>query len=374
MQEEYDAQIKKGTWSLVPRQNNVHVMRSMWIHRYKYDSEGNLVRHKSCLMTNGRSQPPDIDCDETFRHMVKPETIRLVLDIALSKNWPLHQLDVQNAFLNGDLQETIYMHQPSGFKDETKPDHVCLLHKVLYCLKQTLRVVPAICYFYYTSGFQTEIRHTDLGKLHYFLGITIKYNNAGLFLQQKTYAMEILQRANMSECNSCTTPADDRGKLSDEGSPPMSDPTLYRSLAGALQYLTFTRPDIAFAVQQVCLFMHALLESHYNALKRILRYIKGTLDHSLQLTPNKSHTLTACSDADWAGCPNTRQSTLGYCIFHGDNLISWSSKRQQTFSRSSAEAEYCGVGNSVSEVSWIRNLMLELYCPLRTVTIVYSDN
>ena len=153
---------------------------------------------------------------------------------------------------------------------------------------------------------------------------TIKYNNAGLFLQQKTYAMEILQRANMSECNSC---------------PPMSDPTLYRSLAGALQYLTFTIPDIAFAVQQVCLFMHALLESHYNALKLILRYIKGTLDHSLQLTPNKSHTLTACSDADWAGCPNTRQSTSGYCIFHGDNLISWSSKRQQTFSRSSADAE-----------------------------------
>ena len=221
---------------------------------------------------------------------------------------------------------------------------------------------------------QCRIRHTDLGKLHYFLGITIKYNNAGLFLQQKTYAMEILQRANMSECNSCTTPADVRGKLSGEGSPPMSNPTLYRSLAGALQYLTFTRPDIAFAVQQVCLFMHAPLESHYNALKRILRYIKGTLDQSLQLSPNKSHTLTACSDADWAGCPNTRQSTSGYCIFHGDNLISWSSKRQQTFSRSSAEAEYCGVGNSVSEVSWIRNLMLELYCPLRTVTIVYSDN
>ena len=180
---------------------------------------------------------------------------------------------------------------------------------------------------------------TDLGKLHYFLGITIKYNNAGLFLQQRTYAMEILQRANMSECNSCTTPADVRGKLSGEGSPPMSNPTLYRSLAGALQYLTFTRPDIAFAVQQVCLFMHAPLESHYNALKRILRYIKGTLDHSLQLSPNKSHTLTACSDADWAGCPNTRQSTSGYCIFHGDNLISWSSKRQQTFSRSSADAE-----------------------------------
>ncbi|XP_022546231.1 uncharacterized mitochondrial protein AtMg00810-like [Brassica napus] len=150
------------------------------------------------------------------------------------------------------------------------------------------------------SSLNAEFAMTDLGKLHYFLGITIKYNNAGLFLQQKTYAMEILQRANLSECNSCTTPADARGKLSDEGSSPMSDPKLYRSLAGALQYLTFTRPDIAFAVQQVCLFVHGPLDSHYNALKRILRYIKGTLDQSLQLTPKTSDTLTACSDADWA--------------------------------------------------------------------------
>ena len=180
------------------------------------------------------------------------------------------------------------------------------------------------------ASLNAEFAMTDLGKLHYFLGITIKYNNAGLFLQQKTYAMEIQQRANLSECNSCTTPADARGKLSDEGSPPMSDPTLYRSLAGALQYLTFTRPDIAFAVQQVCLFMHGPLASHYNALKRILRYVKGTLDHSLQLTPNTSDTLTACSDADWALCLNTQRSTSGYCIFHGDNLISWSFKLQQT--------------------------------------------
>lgn len=215
-----------------------------------------------------------------------------------------------------------------------------------------------------------EFAMTDLGKLHFFLGISIKYNDAGMFLQQKTYAMEILQRANMSNCNPCTTPADARAKLSDEGSPPMSDPTLYRSLAGALQYLTFTRPDISFAVQQVCLFMHAPLKSHYNALKRILRYLKGTLDHGLQLTPNTSQTLTAYSDADRAGCPSTRRSTSGYCVFHGDNLISWSSKRQQTVSRSSAEAEYRGV----AEVTWIRNLLLELHCPLTTATIVYCDN
>lgn len=139
MQEEYDAQIEKGTWSLVPRSDNVNIVRSMWIHRHKFDADSILRRHKSRLVANGKSQQPEIDCDETFSPVVKPATICLVLDLALSKKWPIHQLDVKNAFLNGDLEETVYMHQPLGFKDETKPDHVCLLHKALYGLKQAPR-------------------------------------------------------------------------------------------------------------------------------------------------------------------------------------------------------------------------------------------
>ncbi|XP_019084178.1 PREDICTED: uncharacterized protein LOC109125877 [Camelina sativa] len=178
----------------------------------------------------------------------------------------------------------------------------------------------------------------------------------------------------MDKCNPCTTPADPRTKLSAADSPAFSDPTLYRSLAGALQYLTFTRPDIAYAVQQVCLYMHDPRDSHFTALKRIIRYVKGTLQHGLQLTSTKTSSLTAYTDADWAGCPSMRRSTSGYCIFHGDNLISWSSKRQHTVSRSSAEAEYRGVANVVAETVWLRNLLLELHCPLTTATLVYCDN
>jgi hypothetical protein len=152
------------------------------------------------------------------------------------------------------------------------------------------------------------------------------------------------------------------------------DPSLYRSLAGALQYLTFTRPDISYAVQQVCLHMHAPSTEHMLALKRILRYVQGTIHFGLHLSPSPITKLISYTDADWGGCPDTRRSTSGYCVFLGDNLISWSSKRQPTLSRSSAEAEYRGVANVVSESCWIRNLLLELHFPIPQATLVYCDN
>ncbi|KAJ9548832.1 hypothetical protein OSB04_021375 [Centaurea solstitialis] len=162
-------------------------------------------------------------------------------------------------------------------------------------------------------------------------------------------------------------------KLAVDGEP-VSDPTLYRSLAGALQNLTFTRPDIAYAVQQVCLFMHDPRLPHLNALKRILRYLKGTLSHGLHIKASAVDRLVAYSDTDWAGCPNTCRSTSGFCVYLGDNLVSWSSKRQHVVSRSSAEAKYRGIANVVAEAAWLRNLLLELSCPLSRVTVVFCDN
>ncbi|XP_021985187.1 uncharacterized mitochondrial protein AtMg00810-like [Helianthus annuus] len=215
---------------------------------------------------------------------------------------------------------------------------------------------------------------TDLGRLHHFLGIKVDQFSQGLFLSQEQYAKEILARANMSACKPCNTPVDLSSKLSASDGPPVSDPTLYRSLAGALQYLTFTRPDISYAVHQVCLFMHDPRESHFAFMKRIIRYIQGTLDYGIRIVRSRSHDLVAYSDADWGGCPDSRRSTNGYCVFLGDNLLSWSSKRQPTVSRSSAEAEYRGVANAVAEATWLRNLLLELHTPLHRALIVYCDN
>ncbi|GKG08116.1 ribonuclease H-like domain-containing protein, partial [Tanacetum coccineum] len=150
---------------------------------------------------------------------------------------------------------------------------------------------------------------------------------------------------------------------------------LYRSLAGALQYLTFTRPDISYVVQQVYLYMHDLREPHYTVLKCILCYIRGTIDHGLQLHVSSMTQLTAYTDADWTGCPITRRSTLGYCVFLGDNLLSWFAKRHDTLPRSSTEAEYRGVANVVAaETAWLCNLLCELHAPLFTATLVYCDN
>lgn len=178
----------------------------------------------------------------------------------------------------------------------------------------------------------------------------------------------------MTDCKPISTPADVNSKLSADCGDRISNPTSYRSLAGALQYLTFTRPDITYAVQQVCLFMHDPRQAHLTALKRIIRYVQGTKDHGLQMYKSPSSSLVAYSDADWAGCPDTRRSTSGYCVYRGNNLISWSSKRQDTVSRSSAEAEYRGVANTVAETCWIRNLLLELHQPVSKATLIFCDN
>lgn len=420
MLDEFNALIENKTWDLVPRPADVNIIRSMWIFRHKKKSDGTFERHKARLVGDGRSQQVGVDCDETFSPVVKPATIRTVLSIALSKSWPIHQLDVKNAFLHGKLHETVYMHQPMGFRDPVHPDYVCLLKKSLYGLKQAPRAwYQRFADFLSTVGFThsksdhslfiyrkgndmayillyvddiilttssdtlrqsimsllaSEFAMKDLGPLSYFLGIAVTRHAGGMFLGQRKYAEEIIDRAGMTSCNPTSTPVDTKAKLSASSGSPYEDPTHYRSLAGALQYLTFTRPDISYAVQQVCLHMHAPKDDHMNALKRILRYIQGTLDYGLHLYKSSFSDLVSYTDADWGGCPDTRRSTSGYCVFFGDNLISWSSKRQPTLSRSSAEAEYRGVANVVSESCWIRNLLLELHYPIQKATLVYCDN
>ncbi|GJY36293.1 ribonuclease H-like domain-containing protein [Tanacetum coccineum] len=339
MRDEYIALIKNKTWTLVPRPPNTNSVHCMWIFRHKYLADGTLSRYKARLVANGSTQLEGVDVDETFSPVVKPGTIRTVLTLAASPHWPIHQLDVKNAFLHGDLSETVYMHQPPGFRDYVYP--------------------------YY--GIDTAYL------LLYVDDIVLTASSESLFLSQKKYAIEILEKAHMVSCNPSRTPVDTESKLGVDGDP-VSDPTLYRSLASSLQYLTFTRPDISYAVQQVCLYMHDPQEPHLSALKRILWYVQGTLNYGLQLFSSSTTDLVAYSDADWARCPTTRRSNSGYCVFLGNNLLSWSAKRQATLSRSSAEAEYRGVANAVAETCWLRNLLRELHTPLCSATLVYRDN
>ena len=420
MTEEYKALVDNGTWRLVPRPPRANVITGKWVFKHKYRADGSLARHKARWVVRGFSQRYGIDYDETFSPVVKPATIRVVLSIAASRSWPIHQLDVKNAFLHGHLNETVYCQQPPGFVDPAAPDHVCLLQKSLYGLKQAPRAwhqrfsgfvqrsgftasTSDTSLFVYKEGadvaylllyvddiiltasstrllhriielLHSEFAMTDLGDLHHFLGISVTRSSDGLFLSQHQYAADLLQRAGMAECHSTATPIGTHAKLSATDGTPVADATQYRSLAGALQYLTLTRPDLAYAVQQVCLFMHDPREPHLAMLKRVLRYVKGTLSTGLHIGTGSITSLTAYSDADWAGCPDSRRSTSGYCVFLGDNLVSWSSKRQTTVSRSSAEAEYRAVAHAVAETCWLRQLLQELHAPISSATIVYCDN
>jgi hypothetical protein len=172
-----------------------------------------------------------------------------------------------------------------------------------------------------------------------------------LFLHQHTYTLDILKWAVMADCKPCTTPVDLQAKLADDSGPPVVDASQFRSIVEALQYLTFTRPDIAYVVQQICLHMHDPREPHLTAMKRILHYFRGTPDFGLLLRRSSSFDLVVYTDVDWAGYPDTHRSTLGYVVFLGDNLVSWSAKRQTVVSHSSVEAEYHAVANGVAEAT-----------------------
>ncbi|GJT00677.1 ribonuclease H-like domain-containing protein [Tanacetum coccineum] len=340
MLDEYNALFTNGTWVLIPRPTNINVVRSMWLFKHKFNADGSLSRYKAYLVTNRRSQQQGTDCDETFSKVVKPATIRTVLSLVVSRDWTIHQLDVKNAFLHGHLSETVYMHQLPGALLVMLYESVFGIAKLNpFYLSFIEDLTLLICCFMWMILFlHHRLQHFYIGSL----------STSGLFFSQSKSVEEILERAHMQHCNPCRTPVDIKSKLGSNGDP-ISDPTLYRSLAGALQSLTFTRPDISYAVQQVCLYMHDPREPHFTALKRILRYVRGTVAFGLQLHASSTAQLTAYTDADWAGCP-------------------------VTLSRSSAEAEYRGVANVVAETAWLRNLLLELHAPLTTATLVYCDN
>jgi hypothetical protein len=162
----------------------------------------------------------------------------------------------------------------------------------------------------------------DLGPLYHFLGITVERHLNGMFLHQRTYTLDILKRAVMVDCKPCTTPVDLQAKLAGDSGPPVEDASQFWSIAGALQYLTFTWPDITYDVQQICLQMHDPREPHLMAMKRILRYLQVTPDYGLLLRHSSSSDLVVYMDTDWVGCLDTRCSMSSYAVFLGDNLVS----------------------------------------------------
>ncbi|KAJ0615408.1 putative RNA-directed DNA polymerase [Helianthus annuus] len=431
MTEEFKALMRNGTWTLVPPVPNANIVDCKWVYRLKRDEHGNIKRYKARLVAKGFNQQPGIDYHETFSPVVKSTTVRVVLSLAVSRKWPLRQLDVQNAFLHGDLKETVYLRQPPGFIDSQKPDHLCLLHKSLYGLKQAPRAwfnrlsgallqlgfsgskTDPSLFIYSHHGallymlvyvddiiltgnnprlinhiiqqLSTKFAIQDMGQLSYFLGIEVVPKGKDLILSRKKYISDLIHKAGLSQSKPVNSPMEINSNLAHGDSPQLADPAQFRQIVGALQYLTLSRPDITFAVNKVCQFMHSPTENHWSAVKRILRYLHGTSNFGLLIQQNSApvihaytdahyHSLTAFSDADWAGSLDDRRSTGGYAIYLGSNLISWRARKQRTVSRSSTEAEYKALADTVAELTWLEALLKELHVSMTSAPILWCDN
>lgn len=312
------------------------------------------------------------------------------------------------------------MAQPPGFTDPTRPTHVCRLWKAIYGLKQAPRAwYSELRSFLISSGFKNSLSDTslfilkvqgkfiyvlvyvddilvtgtdshlvqrvitrlanrfsikDMGDLSYFLGIETKRTSQGMHLMQKKYITDLLAKANMLHAKPVATPLPTHPKLTLNSGQPLTDPHEYRQLVGSLQYLALTRPDISYAVNRLSQFMHKPTSDHWQALKRVLRYLSGTLTHGIFLRRDNSTNLHAFSDADWAGDSDDYVSTNAYIVYIGSHPVSWTSKKQQGVARSSTEAEYRAVANTASELRWVYSLLTELGIKVSAILTVYCDN
>ncbi|CAL1397253.1 unnamed protein product [Linum trigynum] len=421
MEIEKQALEKNHTWDIVEKPEGVTLVGNKWIYKQKFLSTGIIERHKARLVAKGYTQQEGVDYQDTFAPVVKMTTIRLFLAIAASQRWHIHQLDINNAFLHGELEEDVYMKLPDGYiapPGFTTP--VCKLRKSLYGLKQASRqwfaklaeklklqgYIPSqvdhslfykatstsyTCVLVYVDDLVvggTDINEItslklflhqqfsikDMGELHFFLGIEVARTKSGIHISQRKYTLEIIEDADLLHTKPVSTPMDYKSHLSASTDEPYPNPEHYRHLVGKLIYLTTTRPDISFATQQVSQFMSNPTISHYKAVTRILRYLKHAPSTGLLFSSSSSLQLQAFSDSDWAACVDSRRSITGYCVYLGSSLVSWKSQKQTIVSRSSCEAEYRALAYTSCEVQWLLYLLHDFRIPHPQPVSLYCDN
>ena len=400
-------------WSLVEQPLGANVIGSKWVFKVKYASDGSIDRFKARLVAQGYNQKHGIDFFDVFAPVVSYEAVRCVLSLAASMNFEIHQADIKTAFLNGTLEETIYMRQPPGFTLPGLEHLVCKLERSLYGLKQSPRqwnkvldsylkesgFTPSLCepciyirgklgnpdyaiisvfvddllLFSPTTDELTKIKKslssrfdvTDLGEIHYFLGIEVTRDrpNRKIYLRQPKYIDETLERFNMSDSHPAPIPILPKEHLPPASElPPESEATEipYRHAVGCLLHLmTATRPDISYAVNAVSQHMKSYRKIHWEAVKRILRYLKGTCSYALCLGGTKPIRLTAFADGDCANSPD-RKSITGYFFSLGDGAFGWKSQKQSIVASSTTEAECISLWAAAKHAEHLVCLLNEL--------------
>jgi hypothetical protein len=376
MNQEIDSIEKNKTRDLVDLPSHKKSIGVKSMYKTKLNENGQIEKHKARLVAKGFSQQPGTDYGETFSPVERLDTVRTLLAIASQHKWQVYKMDVKSSFLNGSLEEEVYVDQPPRFEVQEHPTKVSRLKKDLYGLKQAPRawyniidtylikngfsrsqneptlytktdqhgniLIVYLCVddMIYTRNLeltnfkhamQSEFDMTDLGIMKCFLGIGVDQSTKGIFVCQQKYAADIIKRFRMEECNPAETPIPLGTKLSKNDEGPTMDSTLYKSLVGSLLYLPATRPDIMYAANLVSRFMESPKDSHWKMAKRILRYVAGTLNFILWYTKSDSNQLSGYTDSDFAGSLDDRKNTSGHVFQQGTNLISWASKKQQLF-------------------------------------------
>lgn len=399
MHEELENFERNKVWSLVEPPLGFNVIGTKWVFKNKLGEDGSIVRNKARLVAQGFTQVEGLDFEETFAPVARLEAIRILLAFAASKGFKLFQMDVKSAFLNGVIEEEVYVKQPPGFENPKFPNHVFKLDKALYGLKQAPRAwYERLKTFLLQNGFEMgavdktlftlhsgidfllvqiyvddiifggsshalvaqfsdvmsrEFEMSMMGELTFFLGLQIKQTKEGIFVHQTKYSKELLKKFDMADCKPIATPMATTSSLGPDEDGEEVDQREYRSMIGSLLYLTASRPDIHFSVCLCARFQASPRTSHRQAVKRIFRYIKSTLEYGIWYSCSSALSVRAFSDADFAGCKIDRKSTSGTCHFLGTSLVSWSSRKQSSVAQSTAEAEYVAAASACSQVLWM---------------------
>ena len=421
MNDEIEAIRKNDTWELTSLPQGQKAIGVKWVFKAKRNAQGEVERYKARLVAKGYSQRQGIDYDEVFAPVVCLETIHLLISLAAQNQWKIFQMDVKSAFLNGYLEEEVYLEQPFDYVVKGQENKFLKLKKALYGLKQAPRAwngridkyfqkngyikcphehalysktnkqgdILLVCLYVddliftgnnpsmfekFKRAMTQEFEMTDIGLMSYYVGIEVKQMKEGIFVSQERYVKEVLEKFNMINSKPVTTPIEVGIKLSKYEDGDVVNPTYFKSLIGSLRYLTNRRPDILYSVGLVSRYMEAPTTTHFKAAKRILRYLKGTLDFGLFYSSSKEFKLEGYCDSDWAGDLDDRKSTTGFVFFFGDTAFTWNSRKQPVVTLSTCEAEYVAATSCVCHVIWLRNLLKAIGLMQEQPTEINVDN
>ena len=421
MDDEFKSLLGNNTWTLETPPPGIKPIPVKWVYKIKRNADGSIERFKARLVAKGFMQREGVDFNEVFAPTGKHTTLRTLLAIVVRDNLELHHMDVKTAFLNGVLEEDIYMRQPPGY-EQGPPGTACHLHKAIYGLRQAPRawhlklksVLESLGFITseadpslyilrdsdsnlyllvyvddlllasrssdtlkkIKSALMKEFDIKDLGEATYFLGMEFERDRAAgtLKLSQHKNALDLVTRYGLLECKPKSLPLSPSIKLAKDPDHPL-DTTVhgYSELVGSLLYLSVcTRPDIAQAVGALARYMSAPGESHWQALKGVMRYLAGTLDCGIVYTADGGEIIGYC-DADFAGDIDTRRSTTGYVFTLCGGAVSWSSRLQPTVAASTTEAEYMAAAHATKEALWLRKLLTD-FGITTTVIKIMCDN